>query len=233
MNELLQSPVFGILLSLAAFELALLLQKKTKLLALNPLMVAILMIIGFLLVSKIPLASYQQGGNIINLFLGPATVVLAIPLYRQVHNMKYYFIPIVIGICVGILSSFISVLVFCKLLGFDETITASLIPKSITTPIGIELSAALQGIPAITVLTILITGVLGAVVAELVFKVFHIDHPIAKGIALGTSAHAIGTSKALQMGHIEGAMSSLAIGVSGILTVFIASPLWGIITSLW
>lgn len=233
MSELLTSPIFGILLSLIAFEAALWLQRKTQLLILNPLMLAILMIIGFLMIAQIPLESYRKGGDMINLFLGPATVVLAVPLYRQAHNMKYYFVPILIGIVVGIVSSITTTLICCKLLGFDAVISASLIPKSITTPIGIELSTQLGGIPAVTVLTILVTGVLGAVVAELVFKVFHIDHPIAKGIALGASAHAIGTSKALQLGHIEGAMSSLAIGLSGILTVLIASPLWSLILNIW
>lgn len=234
MKELWTSPVFGILLTLVAFELGLWIQRKTKLLILNPLMIAILLIILTLTLTNIPLENYQVGGDMINLFLGPATVVLAVPLYRQAKQLKYYIVPIMIGICVGIVSSITTTLLCCKLFGFDEVISASLIPKSITTPIGIELSSQLGGIPAVTILTILVTGVLGAVVAEVVFKVFHIDHPIAKGIALGTSAHAIGTSKALQLGHIEGAMSSLAIGVSGILTVLLASPLWAMLVSvLW
>lgn len=230
MSTLLQSPMFGILLSLIAFEIGLLIQRKTRLLVCNPLLIAIIGIILFLLVTQIPLSSYQAGGDIINMFLGPATVVLAVPLYRQVHNLKHFFVPILIGISTGVVSSLASTLLCSWIIGFDPEIIASLLPKSITTPIGIELSSQLGGIQAVTVLTILVTGIMGAVAADLVFKIFHIDHPIAKGVALGTSAHAIGTTKALQLGHIEGAMSSLAIGVSGLITVFITPLLWSILS---
>ena len=120
----------------------------------------------------------------------------------------------------------------CLLTHFDADIIASLVPKSITTPIGIEVSAQLGGIPAISVLTILVTGIFGAVAADVVFRIFHIKHPVAKGIALGTSAHAIGTTKALSLGKVEGAMSSLAIGVSGIITVMIAPYVWNIVMSI-
>lgn len=232
MSTLMQSPMFGILLSLIAFEIGLLIQRKTRLLVCNPLLIAIVVIILFLLVTKIPLSSYQVGGDIINMFLGPATVVLAVPLYRQVQDLKNYFVPIMIGICTGVITGLASTLLCSLIIGFDAQIIASLLPKSITTPIGIELSSQLGGIQAVTVLTILVTGIMGAVIADLVFKVFRIDHPIAKGVALGTSAHAIGTSKALQLGHIEGAMSSLAIGVSGLITVFSAPMLWSMISSM-
>ena len=232
MDELINTPMFGILLSLLAFEIGLFIQKKTKLLFLNPLLIAIALIIIVLLISNIPLESYQLGGDIINLFLGPATVVLAVPLYQQLHNLKNYFVPIMIGICVGILVGMISTISLCLLTHFDADIIASLVPKSITTPIGIEVSAQLGGIPAISVLTILVTGIFGAVAADVVFRIFHIEHPVAKGSALGTSAHAIGTTKALSLGKVEGAMSSLAIGVSGIITVMIAPYVWNIVMSI-
>ena len=232
MKELLTTPMFGILLSLFAFEIGLWIQKKTRLLVCNPLLIAILLIILFLMVSQIPLSYYQSGGDIINMFLGPATVVLAIPLYRQVHNLKHYFLPIMIGICTGVACGLISTLLCGVIMGFDTQILASILPKSITTPIGIELSATLGGIQAVTVLTILVTGIMGAVIADPIFRIFHIDHPIAKGVALGTSAHAIGTTKALSLGHIEGAMSSLAIGVSGLITVFVTPLLWNLISGL-
>lgn len=226
MDALLNSPMFGILLSLLAFELGLLIQKKTKLLFLNPLLVAIFIIIAFLLLSNIDIEKYQVGGDIINMFLGPATVVLAVPLYQQIHSLKNFFVPIMIGIGVGVLVGLTSTILCSYLFHLQPDIMASLVPKSITTPIGIELSTQLGGIQAITVLTILVTGVFGAVAADLIFKVFHIKHPIARGIALGTSAHAVGTTKALQLGSVEGAMSSLAIGVAGIATVFIAPVIW-------
>lgn len=229
MNELLHSPMFGILLSLVAFEIGMFIQKKTKIMLLNPLLIAIAIVIIVLLCTGIDLKTYQIGGDMINLFLGPATVVLAVPLYQHLHDLKNYAVPIIIGILSGIGTGLIATVLCGLLMNFDKTIIASLLPKSITTPIGIELSAQLSGIPAITVLTILITGVLGAVMADVVFKVFHIEHPIAKGIALGTSAHAIGTTRAIALGKVEGAMSSLAIGVSGIITVLIVPFIWDFI----
>ena len=232
MKELLKNPMFGILLSLAAFEAGLLLQKKTKLIFLNPLLTAIMMVIAVLMLSGIGLETYQLGGDIISLFLGPATVVLAVPLYQQVHSLKNYFVPIMVGIVCGIAVGLVSTLLCAWLVQMEPAIIASLVPKSITTPIGMELSVELGGIQAITVLAILVTGIIGAVVAEFVFRVFRIEHPIARGIALGCSAHAIGTSKALQLGHVEGAMSSLAIGVCGILTVFLAPPVWSLVSAL-
>ena len=184
------------------------------------------------MLSGIGLETYQLGGDIISLFLGPATVVLAVPLYQQVHSLKNYFVPIMVGIVCGIAVGLVSTLLCAWLVRMEPAIIASLVPKSITTPIGMELSVELGGIQAITVLAILVTGIIGAVVAEFVFRVFRIEHPIARGIALGCSAHAIGTSKALQLGHVEGAMSSLAIGVCGILTVFLAPPVWRLVSAL-
>lgn len=232
MKVLFDSPMFGILLSLLAFEIGLYIQKKTRLLFLNPLLIAIAIVMAVLMLSGIDLEQYQVGGDIINMFLGPATVVLAVPLYQQVQSLKNYFVPIMIGILVGIATGLTSTLLCSMVASLESDIIASLLPKSITTPIGIELSAQLGGIQAITVLTILVTGIFGAVVADVVFKVFHIHHPIARGISLGTSAHAIGTTKALALGHVEGAMSSLAIGVSGIATVFIAPWVWQLVSSL-
>lgn len=226
------NPMFGILLSLITFEIGLWIQKKTKLVFLNPLLLSIGMIIVLLVVCNIPLEHYSKGGDMINLFLGPATVVLAVPLYHQLEALKKYFKEILIGICAGIVTGFLSTTLCCMAFGFDQVLSASLMPKSITTPIGIVVSEQLGGIPAVTVLTILVTGVCGAVVADLVFRLFHINHPVAKGISLGTSAHAIGTTKALSLGNVEGAMSSLAIGVAGLITVFIAPFVWNLVLLL-
>lgn len=232
MESLLYTPMFGILLSLLAFEIGLFIQRKTKLLCLNPLMIAIVIIIMLLIVTNIDIQTYQLGGDMISMFLGPATVVLAVPLYQQVHSLKNYFVPIMIGILIGIITGLSATLLCCILVRFEPQIIASLLPKSITTPIGMELSRQLGGLQAITVLTILVSGIFGAVVADVVFKIFKVKHPIAKGIALGTSAHAIGTTKALQLGKVEGAMSSLAIGVSGIATVFLAPFVWQMVLSV-
>lgn len=226
MDEIVSHAMFGIILSLFAFEFGLFLQKKTKLLIMNPLLIAIIVIMAFLQVLHIPLKDYQIGGDIISLFLGPATVVLAVPLYQQLANLKRYLIPIFIGICSGIITSLISTIALCICFQLNKDMIVSLLPKSITTPIGIEVSSQLQGIPAITVLAILVTGIIGAVLADMTFKVFRISHPIAKGISLGTGAHAIGTTKAISLGKVEAAMSSLSIGVAGLLTVCIAPYVW-------
>ncbi len=229
METLLLSPMFGILLSLLAFECACIIQKKTKLLIFNPLMIAIIMVIIFLAVTNIDISYYQVGGNIINMFLGPATVVLAVPLYRNIKHLKAYVIPILLGIFIGSLVGLISTLACSMIFGFDLQMIASLLPKSVTTPIGVELSSQLGGIPSITIFNILVTGIIGAVGADITCKVFHITEPVAKGIAIGTSSHALGTTKAFQMGQVEGAMSSLAIGIAGIMTVILAPILWNII----
>lgn len=229
MNEFLQSPFFGILLSLIAFEIGLWIQRKTKLLFMNPLLLAIIMVMLFLVLANIDVSTYQIGGNIINMFLGPATVVLAVPLYQQLHSLKNFAVPILVGVCIGSIAGMFSILLCSILMNFQPEIIASLLPKSVTTPIGIEISTQLGGIPSITVLNILVTGVMGTLLAEATLKIFYIQDPVAKGIAIGTSAHAVGTSKALQMGHIEGAMSSLAIGVAGLMTVFLAPMIWELI----
>lgn len=226
MNDILYSPMFGILVSMIAFEVALWLFRKTKLTILNPLLMTIVFVIVFLLVTQIDIEAYAVGGDIINMFLGPATVALAIPLYKQIESLKRYKKAILIGILIGSMCGMVATLLCAMLFQFQPEIIASLLPKSITTPIGIEVSKALGGIPSITVLNILITGILGAVMAEFTLSFFHIKHPLAKGIAIGTSAHALGTTKAFSIGEVEGAMSSLAIGVAGIITVFIAPLLW-------
>ncbi|MBQ3420769.1 MAG: LrgB family protein, partial [Romboutsia sp.] len=192
---------------------------KTKNPIFNPLLIAILGIILFLSITNIPYESYKLGGDIINLFLGPVTIVLAVPLYKQFDLFKKYLVEILIGITCGVIVSFTSI----KLVGYftnaDINIINSLLPKSITTPMGISLTKMLNGIEAITVVSIILTGILGAIIAPIVFKIGKINHPVAKGIALGTSSHALGTTKALQMGEVEGAMSGLSIGVCGIITV--------------
>lgn len=229
MNELLSSPFFGILLSLIAFEIALYINRKLKWFFLNPLLLAIVFVILFLLITKIDLKQYQVGGDIINMLLGPATVALAIPLYQQLHYLKKYYKAILLGVFIGSSAGMIATLIGAYLLKLDPTMIASLLPKSITTPIGIEVSASLGGITSITVFNIIVTGMIGAVLAEVILKAFKIHHPIAKGIAIGTSSHALGTSKAFEIGEIEGAMSSLSIGLAGIFTVFMAPILWEIL----
>lgn len=219
MYNILETQVFGIIVTILFFNLGIFLQKKTKNPLMNPLLIAIIGIILFLNITKIPYESFKIGADSINFFLGPVTVVLAVPLYKQFDLFKKHLLEIVIGIGCGVFSSFLSIKLIGMLTNANISIINSLIPKSITTPMGISLTNTINGVEAVTVVAIIFTGILGAIIAPLVFKIGKINHPVAKGIALGTSAHALGTTKALEMGEVEGAMSGLSIGISGILTV--------------
>lgn len=219
MYNLIDTPIFGILVTVLFFNVGVYLQKKTKNPVFNPLLVAIIGIIIFLELTKIPYESYKKGADSINFFLAPVTVILAVPLYKQFDLFKKHILEIIIGIGCGVLVSLGSVLLIGNMTHANLDIINSLIPKSITTPMGLSLTNTINGIEPITVVAIILTGILGGIFAPTVFKIGKINHPVAKGIALGTSAHALGTSKALELGEIEGAMSGLSIGISGILTV--------------
>ncbi|WP_042273079.1 LrgB family protein [[Clostridium] dakarense] len=221
MYDILKTPIFGIVVTILFFNMGLYIQRKTKKAIFNPLLIAILGIILFLDISKIPYESYKIGGDNINYFLGPVTIVLAVPLYKQFDLFKKHLLEILIGIGCGVVVSFISVMIIGKFTNANMDIINSLIPKSITTPMGLSLTNTINGIESVTVVAIIFTGILGGILAPIVFKIGKINHPVAKGIALGTSAHALGTSKALEMGEVEGAMSGLSIGISGIITVIL------------
>ncbi len=222
MDALLYSPVFGIGLTFLAFECGVLIQKSTKISLLNPLMLAIIIIVAFLQVTGISYEAYNEGGTIITFFLAPTTVVLAVPLYRKFSLLLANKVPILIGIVVGSGFNIALIIGLSRSFGLEKMMERSLIPKSITTPIGISLSNQLGGYAEITVAAIIITGITGAIVAPLMFKLLKIEDPVARGIALGTSAHALGTVKAMEIGETEGAMSSLAIGIAGLVTVLLA-----------
>ncbi|MGM9974942.1 MAG: LrgB family protein [Clostridiaceae bacterium] len=222
MNEVINNSLFGILLCLSSFEIGLYIQKKFKSPLFNPLLIAILLIITFLSLTGISYESFNKGGEVVNMLLGPATVVLAVPLYKQLQLLKKHFLPIFLGIFIGSFVGLTSIIILSKLFNLSSELTASLIPKSVTTAIGIEVSVSMGGISSITVAAIIITGIIGAVAGPLLCRIFNIKNEIAVGVAMGTAAHAMGTTKALEMGEIEGAMSSLSIGIAGIITVFLA-----------
>lgn len=221
MYSVIETPIFGIVLTIVFFNIGVYIQKKTKKPIFNPLLIAIVGIILFLSITKIPYDKYKLGADSINFLLGPVTISLAIPLYKQFDLLKKYFLEIIVGILCGVIVSLASVLIIGWLTHANIEILNSLIPKSITTPMGLALTKTLNGIDSITVVSIIITGILGAIISPLVFKVGKINNPIAKGIALGTSSHALGTTKAIEMGEVEGAMSSLSIGIAGTITVII------------
>lgn len=219
MTELWKSPFFGITLSILTFWLGIKLQKKTRLAICNPLLIAIILCIGFLLIFKIPYESYDAGGSIINMFLGPATACLAVSIYTKLELLKKNWLPILVGCAAGSATSMLSVLGLCKLLGLDNAITMSLIPKSVTTPIAVSISSAHDGIVPVTVVAVIFTGILGSILAPTLIKLFRIQDPIVAGLSIGASSHAMGTSKAIEIGETEGALSGLAIGICGITTV--------------
>ena len=223
MNEVMgNSLFFGVMISVAAYEMGVLLKRKFKLAIFNPLLISIALIIVFLLVFHMDYNVYESGAQYLSYFLTPATVALAVPLYEQIEPLKKNWKAIVAGILSGALTSALCVLVVALLFQLDHKQYVTLLPKSITTAIGMGLSEELGGIVTITVAVIVVTGVIGNMFAESICKLFHITDPVAKGIGIGSASHAMGTAKAMEMGEIEGAMSSLSIAVSGLLTVVVS-----------
>ena len=219
MVELFNTPYFGISLTIIAFLIGLKIQKKTGLMVCNPLIIAVVIIVGILLIFKIPYESYQLGGSIINMFLAPATACLAVSIYNKIQILKENWIPILVGCTCGSLASMTSVYAMCKLFKLDDAITAAMIPKSVTTPIAVSVAESLGGVSSITVVVVIFTGILGSIFAPTLIKIFRVNDPMTAGLSIGACSHAIGTSKALQIGETEGAMSGLAIGICGIITV--------------
>lgn len=220
-----ESVFFAVLISLGAYELGIMLKKKFKFAFFNPLLIAIVVVAAVLLFGHIDYETYSAGAKYLSYFLTPATVCLAIPLYEQVEKLKRNWKAIFAGILSGVFTSMLCVLAMSLLFGLDHEMYVTLLPKSITTAIGMGVAEESGGIVAIAVAVIVVTGVFGNIVAEYVFKLFKIEEPVAKGIGLGTSSHAIGTAKAFEIGTTEGAMGSLSIAVAGVLTV-IAAPLF-------
>lgn len=219
MAEIFNTPYFGISLTIIAFLIGQKIQKKTGLLICNPLIIAVVIIVGILLILKIPYESYQQGGSIINMFLAPATACLAVSIYNKIQILKENWLPILVGCACGSLASMASVYAMCKLFRLDDAITAAMLPKSLTTPIAVSVAESLGGVSSITVVVVIFTGILGSIFAPTLIKVFRVNDPMTAGLSIGACSHAIGTSKALQIGETEGAMSGLAIGICGIFTV--------------
>ncbi|MDO4632230.1 MAG: LrgB family protein [Eubacteriales bacterium] len=229
MSEFAASSLFfGPVISLLGYAIGMYLRKKTKLEIVNPLIVAIVFIIVVLNLFHIDYESYNASAKYLSYLLTPATVALAIPLYQQLDLLKKNFLAVILGILSGVISSLGSILGLCVLFGVSHEYYVSLLPKSITTAIGISVAEELGGIPTVTVAAICITGILGGMIGQAVCRLFRITEPISVGLAHGTAAHAIGTSKAIEIGEVEGAMSSLSIAVAGVLTVIFASVFAGL-----
>ncbi|MBQ2745713.1 MAG: LrgB family protein [Lachnospiraceae bacterium] len=218
---LIDSALFGVVLSLVAFQIGAYIRKKTGLSVLSPLVTATAIIIVFLVVTDIDYETYNEGASVLTYFLTPATVCLAIPLYQKLQMLKKNFAAIIIGIVSGVLVSALSIVAMSIIFNLDHEMFVTLLPKSVTTAIGISASEELGGIVAVTTAAIVIAGNVGGMFAEIIFKIFRIKEPISKGLALGTASHVMGTSKAMEIGEVEGAMGSLAIAVAGIITVIV------------
>lgn len=224
MSEFTETSMFaGVTVSLLAYIIGALLKKKFKLAIFNPLLISIVLTIIMLVIADIDYDVYAQGADYLSWFLTPATVCLAIPLYEQWELLKHNVKAVMLGITAGVLTSLTTVLVLSLIMHLSHEEYVTLLPKSITTAIGMGVSEELGGYVTITVAVIIVTGVIGNIFGELICKIFRITEPISKGIAFGSASHAIGTAKAMELGDVEGAMSSLSIAVSGILTVVGAS----------
>ena len=220
---LLDSVFFGVVVSLIAYEAGALLKKKFKAAIFNPLLIAVAATIVVLLMCDIDYESYYEGAKYLSYLLTPATVCLAIPMYEQIELLKKNWQAVMAGILSGVLTSLICILAMAAAFGLSHETYVTLLPKSITVAIGMGVSEELGGYVTITVAVILITGILGNMIGGGVCRLFCIKEPIAKGVAIGTASHAIGTARAMEMGEVEGAMSSLSIAVAGLLTVAGAS----------
>ncbi|WP_417044419.1 LrgB family protein [Dysosmobacter sp.] len=222
MSVLAESPFFGIALTVGAYWLGVRIQKRTGLVICNNMIISVVLIIGVLLLFHIPYEAYYEGGSLINMFLGPATTCLAVAIYAKKDLLKRNWLPVLVGCLAGVVVSVGSVWVMCRLFGLDTAMTASLLPKSVTTPIATAVSEGHGGIVSITVAAVIFTGVLGNLIAPFLGRLFRVRDPLAAGLGIGACSHAIGTAKALELGETEGAMSGLAIGVCGIFTALAA-----------
>ena len=218
MTEFLHTPMFGIFLTCLSWTIGVWAQKKTGWKLCYPLVVATVFAIGVLTLLKIPYSAYKVGGDIVTTMLAPATAVLALNIYNQRKLLGKYFLPVVVGCSVGALTSLFTITLLCRLMAVNSVITASLFPKSVTTAIAVAISENRGGVAGITTASVLIAGTTGALGAPLFAKIFRVKNPVAEGVAIGACSHALGTTKALEIGKLQGAMSSIAICICGIMT---------------
>lgn len=224
MAEFMQNSAYaGVTISLISYAVGAKLKRKFGFGFLNPLLISIIVTIIVLVGCNVSYETYNEGAKYLSWLLTPATVCLAIPLYEEWELLKNNAKAVLLGVLAGVITSLVTVYVLAKMMGLSHANYVTLLPKSITTAIGMGVSEELGGYVTITVAVIVITGVLGNIFGELICKIFRIKEPISKGLALGTAAHAIGTAKAMELGDVEGAMSSLSIAVAGVITVVLAT----------
>ena len=224
MGEMLSAnQFFFVLLTVVAYSIGSFIQKKGKIAILNPLLLSSLMVVGVLSLLKIPNSAYQAGCRVLNFLLTPATICLAISFYEQLGTMKKHMGSILLGLIAGTLCCLGSLYLMAKLFGFDRVLTLSLLPKSITTAIGVPVAEEIGGIGAITSACIALTGVLSNMLGPVISRLLHITDPIAMGVGFGTSGHVIGTAKAAELSQLAGAVSSFALTCTGLFTTILLS----------
>lgn len=223
MTELLSSSTLWLAVSIGCYALGAMIQQKTGSALCNPLLLSSIMVGVLLVVTGTSYQTYESAGQLISFFLTPATVALAVPIYRKLDVLKKNLAPILAGALVGSLTSIASVLLFSRLFGLSGQTTRSLVPKSVTTPIAVALSDMMDGLAPVTAIAVVFTGIVGAILLPTFLKCIGVRNPVQMGLSIGTAAHAVGTSRAIELGETEGAMSGLAIGVAGLLTAILVS----------
>lgn len=228
------NPLISIVITLIAYIIAYYIYNKTKLPILTPLVTTVILVGFSIYFMGVPYSVYNEsGGKFINALIGPATVVLALPIYRNLPILKANLLVILLSIAIGSAIGIVGIYITAKIMGVSENILLSLLPKSITTAIAVDVADSIGAVKSITVLAVIVSGVVGAIIAPIVCKIFRIKSPLAIGIAIGTASHAVGTSKAIEMGETEGAMSGLAIGIAGALTVILLPILYKLLIIIW
>ena len=222
LNQFTSQPIFGFTLCVISYFIGVKIKSRFNYPIVNPLIVAALICIAVLLAFGIPLENFKNGANTVAMFLAPATAALALSMYRQLEVIKKNLVPIIVGCAVGSAVAVVSIVLLCKAFGLTVEVTASLIPKSITTAIASDLSAKLGGIPTITVAAVLVTGVFGAIMSPYFIRWSRLNNSVAAGLAIGASCHALGTTKAIELGEVEGSLSGIAVGLCGLITVFLS-----------
>ena len=227
MNQLLSIGILPVVLTLFAYQLGLLCQKKLKSPLCNPLLVGVILVILFLSITGMDRKSYQDGVKQLSWLMTPATISLAVPMYEQFQALRKNLKAIAAGVAAGTAGCLVLILGLALLFGYERSLTVSLLPKGITTAIGMTLAELYGGVPSITTLAIILSGILGNMFGTCFCKWFGITHPIAQGVAFGTGSHVIGTAKANELGPLTGAVSSLSLVVSGLLTAILFPVLTG------
>lgn len=221
MTEILNSSTFAITVTLLVYWLTQIVYARWRFPILNPVLLTILVLMGLLKGFKIPYEHYSEGGKYISFLLGPAVVALGVPLYQQLDTIKRHGVSIGLSLLLGSVAGIASAAGLAGILGASRMMVISIAPKSVTTPIAMGIVEKLGGIPPLTAAIVIITGILGAVIGPVILRIFGVNSPTAFGLAMGAAAHGIGTSRAVESGEIQGAMSGLALCVNGIMTAIL------------